>query len=126
MGRNSMRIPMVVGLSALCSCSALNGQVKEPLVERLDEQGAKIRMFLADGGASLRFINADTHPHQIYSNDCSELSTTVLNPGDTYTATIGNGPKLCHFQDLLAPLATGYFGTVNVNDKDDWLVLNGG
>jgi len=62
----------------------------------------------------VQFVNADVRPHQIYSNDCRELSSTVLKPGDQYLATMGLGPKLCHFQDLFAPGASEYWGTIEV------------
>ena len=72
-----------------------------------------------EAGNVLAFVNADARPHQIYSNDCAELSSTVLNPGETYAVAIGVGPKVCHFQDLLAPLSTGYFGTLRVRDEQE-------
>jgi len=67
----------------------------------------------------LAFVNADSRPHQIYSNDCAELSSTVLKPGDTYSVAVGTGPKVCHFQDLLAPLSTGYSGILRVTDEQE-------
>jgi hypothetical protein len=43
----------------------------------------------------------------------------VLKPGDIYAVGIGIGPKVCHFQDLLAPLSTGYYGTLQVHDEQE-------
>lgn len=63
---------------------------------------------------SVHFVNTDARPHEIYSSDCGELSSTLLEPGDQYLATVGLGPKVCHFQDLLAPGASEYWGTIEV------------
>lgn len=54
-----------------------------------------------------------------HSNDCSELSSTPINPGDMYAVGIGIGPKVCHFQDLLAPLSSSYSGTLQVHDEQE-------
>jgi len=32
---------------------------------------------------------------------------------------LGTGPKLCHFQDLLAPLSSTYSGTIQVHDAEE-------
>jgi len=114
MDRKSMKVVLMAGLSALCGCAGLTREVRPAQVEQLDEQGASAPALVAEAGSVLRFVNGDGRPHQIYSNDCGELSSTVLKPGDTFVATIGAGPKLCHFQDLLAPLSTGYSATVEV------------
>ena len=71
--------------------------------------------WLSSRAARLTFVNADARPHQIYSPDCGELSSTPLQPGESYTARLGAGPKVCHFQDLFAPLASDYFGVVEVS-----------
>jgi hypothetical protein len=72
-----------------------------------------------EAGTVLQFVNADARPHQIYSNDCAELSSTVLNAGDTCAVAIGVGSKVCHFQDLLTPLSVGYYGTLQVHDEQE-------
>lgn len=113
-----MRICAAVGLSAICGCAALGIQEKPAPVERLDEHGVSARTLLVEARSVLRFVNADARPHQIYSSDCAELSSTVLSPGETFAAAIGSGAKVCHFQDLLAPLAAGYSGTVQVHDAE--------
>lgn len=112
----SMKIATVAGLSALCACAGL-GQARRELVERLDEHGISARVLKVEAGSVLQFVNADARPHQIYSNDCAELSSTVLRPGDIYAVAIGVGPKECHFQDLLEPLSVGYHGTLQVHDE---------
>ena len=73
----------------------------------------------------LRFVNADARPNQIYSNDCGEMSSTLLNPGDVYSAQVGAGLKVCHFQDLLAPLSAGYSGTLRVQRQEPGSPLEG-
>lgn len=118
MDRKSRKVVVVAGLSALCGCAGLGGEARQASVEQFDEHGARTPMLMVEAGSLLRFVNADVRPHQVYSNDCAELSSTLLNPGDTYTATIRSGPRLCHFQDLLAPIATSYSGVVQVHDDE--------
>ncbi len=117
----SMKIIAVACMSALCGCAGLVRETREPAaVERLDERGVGSPRLLVEAGSVLRFVNADARPHQIYSNDCGEVSSTLLNPGDIYSAQLGAGPKVCHFQDLLAPLDAGYSGTLQVHAAQ-WL-----
>ena len=113
---NSMK---VVAMVALCGCAGVARGAREPRVERLDGHGVSAPMLMVEAGSVLSFVNADARPHQIYSNDCVELSSTVLNPGDTYGTTLGAGPKVCHFEDLLAPLARSYSGTLQVESKEE-------
>jgi hypothetical protein len=120
----SMKIVAMVFLSMLCGCAGLAPrESRETTVERLDEQGVSAPVLPVEAGGVMRFVNADARPHQIYSNDCGELSSTLLNPGDTYSTQLGAGPKMCHFQDLLAPLAAGYSGTLQVHEAPDELHL---
>jgi hypothetical protein len=118
MDRKSMKMAVAVVLAALCGCAGLLRE-KQEQVERLDEQGVSAPALTVESGTILQFVNADVRPHQIYSNDCSELSSTVLKPGDTYAVGIGIGPKECHFQDLLLPLSAGYSGTLQVHDEQE-------
>jgi len=118
MDHKSMRMAVVTALTALCACAGLLRGRQGP-VERLDEHGVSAPVLTVESGTVLQFVNADALPHQIYSNDCSELSSTVLRPGDIYAVGIGIGPKVCHFQDLLAPLSTGYSGTLQVHDEQE-------
>ena len=119
MVRKSMKMAAVVGFLVLCGCAALGLEARPEPVERLDEHGVSARLLEVETGSVLQFVNVDARPHQIYSNDCAELSSTVLNPGDTYAVAIGVGPKVCHFQDLLAPLSVGYHGTLQVHDEQE-------
>jgi len=118
----SMRIIAVTCMS-LCGCAGLVRETREPVVERLDGRGVSSPMLLVGAGSVLRFVNADARPHQIYSNDCGEVSSTLLNPGDTYHAQVGAGPKVCHFQDLLSPLDAGYAGTFRVEAQEPVLTM---
>jgi len=118
MDRKSMKIAV---LSALCGCAGIGHEARQEPVERLDEHGVSAHVLQVEAGNVLTFVNADARPHQIYSNDCAELSSTVVNPGDSYSVAVGTGPKVCHFQDLLAPLSTDYSGTLRVNAKqEEW------
>jgi len=119
MERRSMKMAALAGLSLLCSCAGLGRGARSEPVERLDENGVSARLLEVEAGSVLQFVNADARPHQIYSNDCVELSSTVLSPGETYAVAIGVGPKMCHFQDLLAPLSAGYRGTLLVHDGQE-------
>ena len=123
MNRKAMKAVMTIGLAALCGCAGMSGELRPASVEQLGERGVSAPILSVEAGTSLRFVNTDARPHQIYSNDCEELSSTVLNPGDTYLAAIGNGPKQCHFQDLLAPLSTGYHGSVQVHGENEERLL---
>ena len=68
----------------------------------------------AYSGGALTFLNGDGRAHQIYSPECPELDSTLLQPGQFYRAALGIGPKVCHYQDLLAPAVAAYAGTVEV------------
>ncbi|HZR09553.1 MAG TPA: hypothetical protein VFA79_13300 [Myxococcales bacterium] len=118
MDRKTSKMVVAAGLAALCGCAGLLRE-KHEQVERLDEHGVSAPALTVMSGTILQFVNADARPHQIYSNDCGELSSTVLSPGETYAVGIGIGPKECHFQDLLLPLSTGYFGTLQVHDEQE-------
>jgi hypothetical protein len=111
----STRVIAVAFMSAVCGCAALVHETRAPAVERLDGHGVSSAMLDVEAGSELRFVNADARPHQIYSNDCGEVSSTLLKPGDVYSTQLGAGPKLCHFEDLLAPLDAGYSGTLQVH-----------
>jgi hypothetical protein len=113
-----MKMIAVVTLS-VCGCASI-ARSSQSTVERLDERGLSAPALTIEVGSVLQFVNADTHPHQIYSNDCSELSSTVLQPGETYNAMLLRiGGNLCHFQDLLAPLSSKYSGTIRVHDEEE-------
>lgn len=118
---NSMKVVTMVSLSALFGCAGLAREARPAYLERLDGDGVSARTLIVEAGSVLSFLNADARPHQIYSNDCSELSTIVLNPGDTSRARLGTGPKVCHFEDLFAPGAAPYSGTLQVrNTEEKW------
>ena len=118
----SMKMIAVACMTVLCGCAGLVRETRDPAVERLDERGIGSPMLLVEAGSMLRFVNADARPHQIYSNDCGEVSSTLLNPGDIYSAQIGIGQKVCHFQDLLSPLDTRYSGTLRVHAQEPLLM----
>ena len=119
MVRKMMKIAAVTGSFVLCGCAALSRNARSEPIERLDEHGVSAPVLEVQTGSIVQFVNVDARPHQIYSNDCAELSSTVLNPGDIYAVAIGIGPKVCHFEDLLAPLSAGYHGTLQVRDEEE-------
>jgi hypothetical protein len=109
------KMTTLAALLALSACAGIVRDTRPPTVtERLDGQGTSAQALSVESGSRLLFMNDDSRPHQIYSNDCPELSSTLLRPGDAFTATIGDGAKVCHFEDLLHPSASEYAGTVGV------------
>ena len=119
----SMKVMAVTFLSALCGCAGMVREMRTPAVERLDGRGVGSSMLLVEAESVLRFVNADARPHQIYSNDCGEVSSTVLNPGGVYSTQVGTGLKICHFQDLWSPLDAGYAGTLHVQAQEPVLTM---
>jgi hypothetical protein len=109
--KSMMPVLALVGASA---CAVMRQDGRPAPIEVLDVNGVSAPTLSVDSGASLTFVNGDEKPHQVYSPDCPELASTPLQPGDTYTLAFAPGPKVCHFQDLLAPLAGAFSGTVQV------------
>jgi hypothetical protein len=102
---------VVACTSALCACATLAPKTQEELI---DGQGISSPILVVDAVA-VRFVNRDlAQPHQIHSDDCPELSSLILYPGDAHTAQVGRVPRLCHFVDLLAPAGAAYVGTLEV------------
>ncbi|TMB05331.1 MAG: hypothetical protein E6J64_11255 [Deltaproteobacteria bacterium] len=104
----------VLGCAGVCACAALARESRQAPIELLDAKGVSAPAVSIESGGALTFMNGDAKPHQIYSPDCPELASTALRPGQLYTVTLSPGPKVCHFQDLLAPLVPAYSGTVEV------------
>ena len=110
------RKPMIAVLAcvATSACAAMGRESRQAPIEVLDVNGVSAPAISIESGGVLTFLNGDARPHQIYSPDCPELASTALRPGQVYTVTLSAGPKVCHFEDLLAPLASSYSGTVDV------------
>jgi len=104
----------VLGCASVCACAALARESRQDPIELLDANGVSSPALSIESGGALTFVNGDAKAHQIYSPDCPELASTALRPGQVYTVMLSPGPKVCHFQDLLAPLASAYSGTVDV------------
>jgi hypothetical protein len=113
MGRNATIALLCAAVSA---CAGMAKDRRAAPIETLGPLGLGTPAFRVESGGALTFVNADARPHQIHSGDCAELASTPLQPGQGYTAVLGPGPKLCHFQDLLAPLSASYTGTVEVRE----------
>jgi hypothetical protein len=111
MNRKLMPVLALVGASA---CAAIRSEARSAPIEVLDVNGVSAPTLSVESGAALTFVNGDAKPHQVYSPDCPELASTPLRPGEMYTLALAPGPKVCHFQDLLAPLAGAFAGTVEV------------
>lgn len=71
-------------------------------------------------GEQLAFQNTDTLPHQIAStphpihNECPELNGPVLQPGQSFTATLTGNRSQCGFHDHLTPEDSRFYGTITV------------
>ena len=107
------QVAMVICMAA-SSCAGLSPQAREPSVEVLDSRGLKPPELTVDSGGAVNFVNADRTVHQIYSPECPELASQLLHPGESYRAVLGEGPKTCHFEDLVSPSAEAFAGTVEV------------
>ena len=100
------------------ACAAAGKESRqESAIELLDGKGVRTPAISIESGGALTFVNGDESPHQIFSPDCPELDSTPLKPGQLYTVNLSAGPKVCHFQDLLAPLAPAWSGTVEVQKQ---------
>ena len=120
MNRNLMMA--VLGCVAASACAAAGRESRRAPVEVIDTNGVSAQALSIESGGALTFMNGDARPHQIYSPDCPELASTALQPGQLYTVTLSDGPKVCHFQDLLDPLAPAWSGTVEVQKPPRILV----
>jgi len=108
------RLAALFGLATAAGCGGAMGASQRPQIHRLDGRGVSPPDRAAEAGTMLQFVNDDVRPHEIYSNDCRELASAPLAPGQAFVAQLAPGPKVCHFQDLLAPSASEYWGTVHV------------
>src|SRR5262249_42082433 len=113
---SNMQTRLVIFLAALgaAGCAGTMAKPPETATSRLASTGVSPREVAVRAGTYLQFVNDDVRPHEIYSNDCLELGSTALAPGQSFVAAVDVGPKLCHFQDLLAPSASEFWGTVKV------------
>jgi hypothetical protein len=110
------RIAALVLLGA-CAARTPTPRAAQPtpaVTARIADGRVSPSMLELPSGGQITFVNHGDRQHQIYSSNCSELSSTVLEPGQSVVAVVGVGPKECNFQDLLAPAAMEYWGTVSV------------
>jgi hypothetical protein len=112
-----MKVPSrfaVLVFAIAASCAALRSEMHESPLAVLDAAGIAPPAMTVDSWGTVTFLNGDSRLHQIYSPECPELDSTLLQPGESFRAALGAGPKVCHFQDLLAPSVAAYAGTVEV------------
>ncbi len=110
----NFKLMIAVLCAGACACAAASREGRQAPIELLDAKGVSAQAVTIESSGALTFVNGDAKPHQIYSPDCPELASTALRPGQVFTVTVPAGPRVCHFQDLLAPLAVSYSGTVQV------------
>jgi hypothetical protein len=106
-----------VGLLALAACGSGLASTA-----RIGEGGVAPNILSVGAVGTLHFVNADVRPHQIYSSDCPEVSSSVIAPGAESATNMGRGPKVCHFHDRLSTDPAAYSGTVEV--KGDYTGLD--
>lgn len=113
---------MLILVAALAGCA---GATREARTVHFQATGLSAPMLALGTGERLTFVNEDARPHQVYSPDCAALSSTPLRPGEEFTAVVPAGRQVCHFQDLLDPLAPAYSGAVKVDQSSqDWVSAN--
>ncbi len=108
------RFFLLLAALGAAGCAGTTAKPPETAISRLAGSGVTPRDVDIRPGSYLQFVNDDVRAHEIYSNDCLELGSTALAPGQSFVVPVDVGPKLCHFQDLLAPTASEYWGTVKV------------
>jgi len=113
MNRILMMAAFACAAGVACAAAGKDSRQESP-IELIGAKGVSAPALSIESGSSVTFVNGDESPHQIYSPDCSELASTTLRPGQLYTVNLAAGPKVCHFQDLLAPLAPAWSGMVEV------------
>ena len=119
--RTISRLATLLGIVTTVGCAnpgsgagAMAKPTQPSLVSSFDPAGVSPRTRAVEAGSRIQFVNNDSRPHELYSNDCRELASTLLAPGQVFVAAFDVGPKTCHFQDLLAPSSPEYAGIVQV------------
>jgi len=103
--------------AALAACATTAAQPDKSVTEQIQVSGLSQPSLAVDSRQPVNFVNSDKRPHQIYSNDCGELSSTVIPPGQEYATLVGDGPKTCHYEDLLDPTSPSYMGEFQVKER---------
>ena len=90
----------------------------------LSNTGISPKASAVSENTSITVLNSDIVPHQLVSNpdsqqvDCSELNTSVLLPGDAFTATIVDRVGTCAFIDSLNPTDSRFQATITVTTSN--------
>lgn len=108
-----LEIVSLAAILAVAACSDSSGNAA-PAVAQFDATGVSPAAMSFDSFGELQILNADTKPHEVYSYDCAELASGLLQPGAEVPIGLSAGPKTCHFQDLLSPSASQYWGTIEI------------
>ena len=112
--RSNLGVIFFACASALAACATTAAQPDKPVTEQIQTSGLSQPALEVASDKTVNFVNSDQRPHQIYSNDCNELSSMVILPGQQYSTLVGEGPKTCHYEDLLDPTSPLYMGTFSV------------
>jgi plastocyanin len=110
----NMRMAILLAPLALMACGSSSSAAA---AITLRPAGADPTSVTVTGGAQVQFANADSIDHRLASGDCPELTSSTISAGASFTATMGNGPKTCTFDDALQPSAAAFQGTVIVQSS---------
>src|SRR3954470_1909874 len=81
-------------------CAGMNNAVRDTPIAVLDASGVASHALTVDSGGLLTFLNGDGKAHQIYSPECPELDSTILQPGELHSGAVGAGQEVLHLQEL--------------------------
>jgi hypothetical protein len=108
---SALTVLLAAGAAA---CDDSDGTTASMPTATMDGQGMFPSEMSVPSTGVIRFVNGDSRAHEVYSADCSELSSGVLQPGEEWSTQVSAGPRTCHVQDLLAPDTQTYWGTIEI------------
>jgi plastocyanin len=126
----STTILTVVALAAFAASCSKSSSPTEPTTGGTSASTGSITMTSAGVspktqtvgfGAMVTITNKDSAPHEFASDphpihtDCPELNAPVLQPGQSFTATMASKVETCGFHDHLNPTNAAFQGTIFVS-----------
>jgi len=108
--RTVIAMALFVGFAGLAACD----DDSAPATATIQGSGMTPVALTVNAGDPVDYVNTDSRPHQIISNDCAELSSDMIDAGATVSVRAGQGPKTCHIEDVLAPGNAQFRATVDV------------
>jgi len=117
-----------IALAAAAALAACGGSSPPPARFTLSATGLSPRSLEVMSGTCVTFQNGDAAEHDIAADDattCPELAQPhAVMPGDTFTACLMQGPKVCAFHDPTRDGAAGapdaaFAGAIQVDESMD-------